>query len=137
MNWGGYTEHGNVLHGLLDNGHPACGAPITMTVGVPPEMMSEMAVCRRCLAAERGRPVYVYRLDVTYPEGIGPDNPPEGWEPMVVDTEYGPETQTFSWPTRRNYMSREGAQNRANLLTEWGCIVSIQRSRPVTWEETP
>lgn len=133
MNWGGYTEKGRVLHGLLNTGRPACGAPITMIVGVPPGVRDTLAVCKRCQAAERGRPTYVYRLNVIYPEGVDWRNPPEGWMPMVVDGPEGQDIQTFTWPTRRHYMSREGAEDRARLLRGWGCTVTIERSDPVTW----
>lgn len=135
MNWGGYAEKGSVLHGLLDNGRPACGAPVTMTVGVPPELMGEMAVCKRCRATERGRPVYVYRLEVEYPEGIDWRNPPKGWVPNVIDGPEGQDVQLFTWPARKHYMSRSGAETRADILREWGCKVVINRSNPVTWEE--
>lgn len=84
------------------------------------------------------RPVYVYRLDVTYPEGVDWRNPPKAW--LEERAEEGPlddgRERYFAWPTRRHYMSREGAMNRADLLAEWGCIVTIERSNPVTWGET-
>lgn len=95
--------------------------------------------CRQAAYRERHAddpaPVYVYRLVVEYPEGVGPDNPPKKWEPMVVDTIDGPERQVFSWPTRIHYMSRAGANERADLLRRWGCTVTIKRSNPVTWDE--
>lgn len=79
------------------------------------------------------RPVYVYRLVVEYPEGVDWRNPPKGWVPLEAPHPEGSDVQRFSWPTRRHYMSREGATNRADLLAEWGCIVTIERSNPVTW----
>lgn len=79
--------------------------------------------------------VYVWKLNVTLPEGVGPDNPPEGWEPMVIDGPEGQESRPFSWPTRRHYLSAKSAEERAAMLRRWGCTVTIDRSRPVRWHE--
>lgn len=81
--------------------------------------------------AKTARPVHVWRLDVTYPEGVDSRNPPAGWEPIEIPPD---DQTTFSWPRRRHYMSREGAEDRARLLRRWGCTVTVVRSRPVEWE---
>lgn len=72
--------------------------------------------------------VYVYRLDVTYPEGVNWLNPPAAWEPGD-----DPEGSGFQWPRVHPYLSRSGAKSRADLLVRYGCEVTIERSNPVTW----
>lgn len=74
---------------------------------------------------------YVYRLVVKYPEGVDWRNPPEGWEARIGGIEDG--DQEFSWPRRRNFLSKGGADNLARLLREWGCAVEVERSKPVEW----
>jgi hypothetical protein len=74
-------------------------------------------------------------LRVEYPEGIGPDNPPKGWVPLVYDHPEGQDIQTFHWPERKHYLSRSGAEGRASILRDYGCTVTIERSEPVAWPD--
>lgn len=76
------------------------------------------------------RKLYAYRLVVEYPEGVDWRNPPEGWEPTPI----GPDDEsTFAWPQRLRYLSKSGAEGRADLLRGWGCKVAIERSNEITW----
>lgn len=82
-----------------------------------------------------GRNIYLYRLDVTYPEISGSllaiwDGLCEemGW----VAGDGG--TRPFSWPAERRFLSHAGAQNRKRLLERLGASVTIVRSLPVEWE---
>ena len=89
------------------------------------------------------RNTYVYRLDVTYPEGS--EQP--GWEPadwregLAVDLGrgsagdgYTPEwCADFTWPRRRTYISAVAAERRKALLERLGAKVTVVRSAPVTW----
>lgn len=77
------------------------------------------------------RPLYAYRLEVDYPDGIDWSNPPHLWEQPSDD----PEAPGFSWPRTRNYLSLSGARKRADLLRRYGCVVGIQRSEPIEWVE--
>lgn len=86
------------------------------------------------------RRVYVYRLDVVYPEGSdAPDWEPEGWEPMWgTEPETGaPERQVFRWPASRHCLTLGTAQRWATRLRNWGCKVEIERSEPVAWVRRP
>lgn len=57
------------------------------------------------------RPVRVYRLDVTWPDG----------HPVK--------------PARRHYLTRQGANHHAETLREAGATVTVNPSDPVTWPE--
>jgi len=72
---------------------------------------------------------FVYRLHVTYPEGIDWRNPPENW----VEPEGSWGEVAFHWPKVRHYLSAHAANRRAELLRHYGCVVTIERSRPVEW----
>lgn len=74
--------------------------------------------------------LYAYRLHVTYPEGVDYMNPPEGWGARRIA---GDEWEYFAWPRVRPYLSRSGAKKRADLLTSYGCVVTIERSLPIAW----
>jgi hypothetical protein len=80
---------------------------------------------------------YVYRLDVTYPEGSHDDDwAPEGWEPEpVMEAETGAWYEPpFRWPAvGRLYLSRSAASRRADLLRSYGARVEVVRSEPVRW----
>lgn len=83
------------------------------------------------------RPVHVFRLDVTYPEGSrGPGWEPPGWVDYVVTN--GPdggalENAEFRWPAERMFLSRSGANQRAKLLRGYGAKVTLVPSLPVEW----
>jgi hypothetical protein len=80
------------------------------------------------------RPVYVYRLDVVYPEGVDWRNPPPAWEPDTFVYGDGETADTtFHWPQIRQYLSARAAENRANLLRKYGATVTVVRSQPVEW----
>lgn len=74
------------------------------------------------------RPIYTYRLNIEYPEGVDWRNPPAAWEEPEHFGEF--EDRTFHWPTERRFLSREGAEHRAELLRSWGCKVEIETVRP-------
>lgn len=84
------------------------------------------------------RAVYVYRLDVTYPEGsTAPDWYPEGYTP-----EEGYESDTgarydlpFRWPRNRLYLSGGAAEARAKWLRKFGAHAVVVRSRAVEWSQ--
>lgn len=85
---------------------------------------------------------YVYRLDITYPEGFGPGEHPWGWYPegwdaadFIINTPEGPDYPTFSWPQERRFLSRKGAENRAERLRGYGCAVEVVRSEPIQWPD--
>lgn len=89
------------------------------------------ASCERLPMNENATParkLYAYRLHVTYPEGVDWRNPPEAWE-----RDYGDPNTSFDWPRVHPYLSRSGAKARADLLTKYGCTVTIERSDPITW----
>jgi hypothetical protein len=83
----------------------------------------------------------VYRLQVAYPEGSHDEHglPVPGWQPpgWVPTFGYahddGPEP--FGWPRVRAYLSRGGADKRADLLRSFGATVEVEASKPVEWEE--
>ena len=86
------------------------------------------------------RTTYVYRLVVTYPEGIGPDNPPKAWcdymDSLMDEASYhDPNLEpVFHWPARRRFFDRATAERRAGFLREYGCTVTVERSKPIEWE---
>lgn len=56
--WGGYTEHGELLHFAVASvggfAQAACGLVLTGGASVmPPDMLSGTATCERCDAASR------------------------------------------------------------------------------------
>ena len=79
------------------------------------------------------RPVYVYRLDITYPPG----SREWGWEPpgWVISGPNGFEDDPgeFRWPPERLLLSASGAKRRAELFRGYGATVEIVRSERVTW----
>lgn|GEM_PF-2151120 len=87
----------------------------------------------------------VYRLVVTYPEGSrtaeGGTTPgwrPEKWQPgepfsRFRDSDDGdPE---FAWPVYgpRQYLTKTGADRRAEIFRRYGCTVEVVASDPATW----
>lgn len=84
------------------------------------------------------RATYLYRLQVTYPEGTDWPWEPEGWsefaaERGLVDEDGG--AVGFYWPAERTYLSRSGAEARAEAFRRWGATVEVQRSKPVEWPQ--
>jgi len=80
--------------------------------------------------------VFVYRLDITYPEGStewGWEPEGEWWKELSGGQGPGPD-ETFSWPQEHLYLSRSGASKRADLLRKWGATVRVEKSRPVEWD---
>lgn len=91
------------------------------------------------------RDVFLYRLDVTYPEG----SQRPGWEPPDwregLAEDIGRAGQgglsgcgadwcaDFTWPRRRLYVSKTAARARKRLLERFGATVTIERSLPVEW----
>lgn len=90
---------------------------------------AELAERQADAAKAAGKPVRVWRLDVTYPEGSdAPDWEPANWIPT-----YDPEDRGFEWPRLRLYLSRSGAESRAKLLRGYGATVTVVGSEPVEW----
>lgn len=89
------------------------------------------------------RPLYAYRLDVTYPAGShdAEGHPIPGWEPPGWSDNpdnhfYSMEesgVREFTWPPAKPYVSRGGAARRAQALRKYGATVRIVRSDPITW----
>jgi hypothetical protein len=86
------------------------------------------------------RPVYVYRLAVTYP----PHSREYGWEPPGWGTSeseayrdgYMPDDPgEFRWPENRPCLSLGTAKRRADLFRSYGAKAEIIRSERVTWGE--
>lgn len=80
------------------------------------------------------RPTFVYRLDVTLPEGAHAwDFAPENWQ--APEWSGNPdEDSSFRWPRYdRVYLSASGARTRADLLRSYGAKVEIVRSQEVKW----
>lgn len=82
----------------------------------------------------RTKPVYVYHLDIVYPEG----SQKQGWFPSswyeMPDRQLRKAIKKgFTWPRERMYLSADGAYGRAWLLRWCGAKVKVQRSAPVTW----
>jgi len=89
-------------------------------------------------AAPKERVIRIYHLDVVYPEGVGCDNPPKAWcDFMDLLAEGGrPDWEPeFHWPSRRNFFTLASAERRAGFLREYGCTVTVRRSKPVEFEE--
>lgn len=53
----------------------------------------------------------------------------------MIDGPEGHDVQRFHWPSRRNYLSRSGADTMADILRGYGCTVTIERSEPVAWPD--
>lgn len=81
---------------------------------------------------------FVYRLDIVYPPASDAEDwAPEGWSFEAQDPDTGAwDPVPFGWPSERLFLSRSGAQHRADLLRGYGCTVTIHRSLPVEWEVT-
>lgn len=84
------------------------------------------------------RPLYAYRLDVTYPAGShdAEGHPIPGWEPPDWNSGTGEGftfTREFRWPKAKPYLSRGGAAERARILRQYGATVRIVRSNSITW----
>lgn len=77
--------------------------------------------------------VYVYRLDITYPEGsddLGWEPEGKWWEHQRSGYPPGPDVE-FHWPAEHLYLSSSGANKRAVMLRAWGATVTVMRSKPV------
>jgi hypothetical protein len=87
--------------------------------------------------------VRVWRLVVELPEGVGWANPPQAWLDWRAEVEQdwgsvdpnAPEIN-FSWPQRRNFLSRGAALRMAERLRSYGATVTVERSDPVTFTHT-
>lgn len=92
-----------------------------------------------------GKNVYVYRLVIQYPEG----SREPGWTPPLYrDPEWRRQlplrarlrityAARFRWPRERMFLTSDKAWSRAYWLKACGAQVTILRSQPVTWVETP
>jgi hypothetical protein len=87
---------------------------------------------------------YVYQLDITYPEGsLEPGWRPACWtDPKYVATmprklRRRIPKMVFQWPAERMFLSSSGAYGRAMLLHFYGAQVTVRRSNPVTWKDSP
>lgn len=86
--------------------------------------------------------VYVYRLEVEYPEGsLDPGWAPPDWRDISRRLGWGHGYDTeheyvppFRWPKQRNYFSSENASKRAHLLRELGANVQILVGK-VEWRQ--
>jgi hypothetical protein len=87
------------------------------------------------------RPVYVYKLVVSYPPGS--DEPgwvPFCWNELLAGVKDRRQRQAlrrrgFRWPKERLFLSHSGAWGRAGLLSWCGATVEVRRSGEVTWWE--
>jgi len=70
---------------------------------------------------------YLYRLNVDY---NGLPAPPIEQDVRVPDDLY------YAWPVARVYQSWTAALRRATLLRSLGATVTIERSKPVEWEDS-
>lgn len=76
----------------------------------------------------------VYRLVVEVPEeSWEPGWMPEGWghQPWTPEEE----RTTFQWPRTRDYLSRSGAEKRADLFRKYGATVRVVASAPVEFPD--
>jgi hypothetical protein len=86
-------------------------------------------------------PTRVYRLAITYPEvkdwGGVPRRHPVGWYPLCgAGCEEGShDCWGYRWPREHLFLSRRGAEDRADLLRKLGCGVAVIRSLPVVWPD--
>jgi hypothetical protein len=90
----------------------------------------------------RPRKVYVYKLDVTYPEGsLEPGWVPANWmDPEILARmtrrqRRRHKKEEFRWPREHLFLSASGANERAWWLRACGATAVVRRSDPVTWEE--
>lgn len=85
------------------------------------------------------RKYYLYRLDIVYPVGSHDENgwPVPGWRPADWPDERFIDryTGTFRWPRQKTFRSAMGAERRADLFRDYGCIVRVVRSKAVEWDE--
>lgn len=84
--------------------------------------------------------VRVYHLDVTIPPEYEYPYEPEGWATHCeyhgwVDHNGG--ANPFSWPQRRNFLSRGAAQKQAARLRRWGAVVDALESEPCVFTGEP
>lgn len=79
----------------------------------------------------------IYRVVVdSYPEGSDQRGwQPVNWEPFITPGMEGDEVQEFSWPKRKNYLSKNAAWDRMMLFEQYGARAHVQASNPVTWPE--
>jgi hypothetical protein len=75
------------------------------------------------------RNTYLYRIDVTYPQG----SRTYGWEPPGWDGDNADPEGAFRWPVNRLYLSPANAEHRAALFRRYGAQATIHRSDKVTW----
>lgn len=85
------------------------------------------------------RNVYVYKLEIAYPEGSGvpgwkPQLDPEFLKTLSVIQRWRLSREKFRWPRERMFLSSSSAWNRAWVLQVWGCKVTVLRSAPVTFQ---
>lgn len=86
------------------------------------------------------RKQYVYRLDVTYPDGsleVGWE--PENWASICQDncwpsTDHDGDT-SFRWPRERMFLSESAAEARARRLRQFGAHAVVVRSREIQWAD--
>lgn len=111
----------------------------------PPEYREKYRATRERFG-RNGKQVYVYRLDITYPEGSRePGWKPALWQdkefvktlPLKVRAMMVLRPARFKWPRERMYMSSDAAWARAFFLKSCGASVTILRSQPVTWTDAP
>lgn len=69
---------------------------------------------------------YAYRLNVVLPDG-----------PTVTDDAVMDDDGWFHWPARRVYFDQRNANRRADLFRKYGATVTVERSDPIVWTETP
>lgn len=85
--------------------------------------------------------VYVYRLEVEIPDDVNWLHPPQAWIEFIQDcgAAAGPDASQpfFSWPARRNFLSRAAAERMAKRLRSYGASVQIVRSEPVMFPQQP
>jgi hypothetical protein len=72
-----------------------------------------------------------YRKDIAAFTAAGGDPEDPFGSPMKPQAEEHP--QWWGWPSARLYMSRSGAQGRAELFRKYGATVEIVRSKAVEW----
>lgn len=87
------------------------------------------------------RPVYVYRLVITYPEGSHePGWKPGCWGALLKGIKDRGQRRAvrergFRWPRERVFLSADGAWHRAWTLTRFGAQAEVERSEAVTWPD--
>lgn len=82
--------------------------------------------------------VFVYRLEIEYPNDVDCLNPPKEWLNDLVEWGAEHDERLFSWPPERRFLSEGAARSRAKRLVRYGCTVEIQRLRAVgDWAPLP